>query len=166
MAGKRVRPPRRQGRQPPAVAVVGAECPGAEVRPQPSGRELDPRALLDVAGEEPQDDALGRVEPPHQIGHTRQQRHALPVADFLHEPARVALEAVAEPRVDRLGCEACRPHEVGHDARIGLAAEVVAIDEARGSVDPQERGAERTTARALGEHEGAVDVEEDETHGR
>src|SRR5262245_60559364 len=154
----------RDRRQAPPIGIVAAVGGHPEERPEPRRLELDPRARLDVAGEEPDDRVRPRAELPDHLRHARQDLHARAVADDPGELARVDAEAVVDPRADARDVQTRLGHQLLDDGEVGAPAEVEVLDRARGAVDLLERAGEGGAPGAADGHERAVDIEEKEAH--
>ena len=152
--------------QAAAIHVVRAEGAHAEQRPQSRGRQLEPSAGLDVAGEQADERVVARGQRADDVGDAGQNLHARAVADDPAQLLEVRGVKPVEPARDCGLIEAGTAQQVPHDARIGLAAEVVGLDGAGGAVRGVERAAEGGTAGAARRHQRAVDVEEEEPHVR
>src|SRR5207244_11566598 len=94
LAGEAGRTPARDG--------VGAERADAEVLGEPRRAKLEPRARLDVAGQEAHDRIGARAQRGDELADPGHDLDRAPVAQDRLELAEVRLEARADPRLDLL----------------------------------------------------------------
>src|SRR5256885_1484769 len=81
------------------------------------------------------------------------------------QPPGIGLEAIVETLPDAVARESRAFHQVEDDALVGRPPQVVALDVSRRPVDLHEGRRKGATPRPARRQDGAVDVEEDETHG-
>src|SRR5437867_10110439 len=105
------------------------------------------------------------MEAPHELGDAGEGDHTAAVTDLRGQSSGIGLEALVEPLAHRLAREAGALHHVMDDARVGLAAKVIAVDVARRPVDVLESDGEGPASRAACNQDGPVDVEENGAHG-
>ena len=158
------RAPPAHRRQLVALDGVVAVRRRAEVAGEPAAAELDLRAPLPVAGEQAERARRSGGERLQPLDHRRQQAHRAPVRAPLRAHRR-RRRASVEPG-QHLLAPSRAGHQVEHDARVGLARELVARQVAGGPVDRLQRGGEGRAALAAAVDQRAVDVEQDELHRR
>jgi hypothetical protein len=104
----------------------------------------------------PSNTSHGHGGAPHELGDAGEGHHTAAVTDLRGQPPSIGLEALGEPFAHRLAREAGALHHVMDDARVGLAAKVVAVDVARRPIDVLESDGERPPPRAARNQDGAV----------
>ncbi len=100
----------------------------------------------------------------HQLAHARVDGHPSPIPDLRLEQRLVAPVDVRLSGGDRRLVHAGPSEEITDDLRVGTAAEVVAVDRARGAVHVPHGLVEGPAPRSARAEQGAVDVEQDELH--
>src|SRR5207247_3855039 len=121
------RPLAGDARQAPAIDVVRAERADAEVLEEPRRAKLEPRARLDVAGQEAHDRIGARAQRGDELADPGHDLDRAPVAQDRLELAEIRLEARADPRLDLLAWDPGGGQNVPDAALIGLAQELARV---------------------------------------
>jgi hypothetical protein len=159
-------PLRDRGELAARLVVRPESADGKPARIDSGGIELGPRTRGQIAGQESEQHVVPRVERVEQFGNSRHESRAGdPAPQLVVQVLDVARQHAAHVLVDVLVGVALHAHQLADDLRIGLAVEAML----RGSCAPEyldQRALHGPTARAVGQQDRSVDVEQDESHVR
>src|SRR5690606_7938407 len=154
----------RDRRQPvPLLAVASVRTEAEHAGIDPRGRQLDRRAMHDVARQQREHGILLLCQLAEQLTHARQ--HDRLVAGRLqltHQLAQVRVPEARQLRVDRGIRQTCQAEQLARDLRIRLPAEMMRGDRSGRTVHLEERTVERAPGRTTRGQDRTVDIEQDE----